>query len=631
MFRLAVIAISLLLASSSVSFAAENASPQRSKDLYFSEALYYAFQEEWFEAISRLDTELALSKELDEPELDTLYSYLDQAEFDIGDFELYYRMHHRAGRAIQAVIEGNVDEKVRNEAIFRLARIFFQKEQPGNAFHALERISGEVPENIIDDLAFLRTQVLMANGRFEEAVNILKQLEGVKSLEGFTSYNLGIALLNEGKTKEGRQYLDRTGLLQSDNPVTLAIKDKSNLVLGDKMLNEKDFTGAKEVLDRVRLEGPFSNRALLGSGWADASQENYEKALVPWTILADRELTDPSVQEALVAVPYAYGKLNVYSKSALLYGKALNSFGQEIDKLSDSIKSIREGTFLNALARGEFKQDANWVVKLRNLPESPETYYLLDLMASHDFQESLKNYLDLEQLRRKLKTWTKDLAAYSDIIEKRRSYYEPLIPGIDAQFRKLDSQMRLRLEQKDHIEQRLQSMLVAPRPDYLATAEERIIGQRIERLFQSANPLGKEASGSITARIKRLRGVLDWTIYTEYDQRLTDAYKNLHKLNVVVEMLRRQYTDFVRTRQAATQSYQGYDDIIRRQQIRIATATEKTEKLMAQQGHMIETMAVNELSKRRERLEEFQVKARFAMADSYDRATRAQARKEAGQ
>jgi len=42
-------------------------------------------------------------------------------------------------------------------------------------------------------------------------------------------------------------------------------------------------------------------------------------------------------------------------------------------------------------------------------------------------------------------------------------------------------------------------------------------------------------------------------------------------------------------------------------------------------------MAVNELSKRRDRLDEFQVKARFALADSYDRASKAQLRKGAEQ
>ena len=80
----------------------------------------------------------------------------------------------------------------------------------------------------------------------------------------------------------------------------------------------------------------------------------------------------------------------------------------------------------------------------------------------------------------------------------------------------------------------------------------------------------------------------------------------------------------MRTRQAATQSYEGYDEVIRSQRIRIREAGEKVKVLMARQGHMLETVAVSELTKRRERLAEFQIKARFAMADSYDRATRAQ-------
>jgi hypothetical protein len=42
-------------------------------------------------------------------------------------------------------------------------------------------------------------------------------------------------------------------------------------------------------------------------------------------------------------------------------------------------------------------------------------------------------------------------------------------------------------------------------------------------------------------------------------------------------------------------------------------------------------MAVSELTRRRERLEEFQVKARFALADSYDRAARAQDQQEGAQ
>lgn len=623
MLRLVVILTSLWLLASSA-MAASTTAPEELADLYFGETLFYAFQEDWFDAIARLDTELAQHHGLDQPELDSLFQHIGLAEFAVGDFELAYRMHQRAGRAITAVINGNVAAETRNEAIFRLARIYFQKDQPVNALHALERITGDVPAAIRDDLAFLRSQVLMATGRFAEAATILTELEDVKDLQGFVGYNLGIALIRDGQEQEGRRQLELSGQLMSDNSLTLAIRDKANLVLGDMLLKEEDYAGAKLVLDRVRLEGAFSNRALLGSGWADASVENFEQALVPWSLLVGREVTDLAVQEAMLAVPYAYGKLGIYGKAALMYGSALGSFKTEIARLGASIKSIREGKFLSALKREELKQDSAWVVKLRELPETPETYYLLELMAAHDFQESLKNYLDLEQLRRKLERWTEDLDAFEEIIAMRRAYYQPLLPELDAKFRLLDTQMRLRLEQRERIEQRLQAMLVAPRPDYLATAEERIFGAKIARLEQALNPGNPAITAAAEARLRRLRGILDWNIYTDYDRRQTEAHTNLYALNRVIERLNRQYSSFVRIRQVATQSYQGYAETIRRQRIRIAAAKQQVTMLLARQGHLLEAMAVNELVGRRERLEAFQVKARFAMADSFDRAARVQ-------
>ena len=41
---------------------------------------------------------------------------------------------------------------------------------------------------------------------------------------------------------------------------------------------------------------------------------------------------------------------------------------------------------------------------------------------------------------------------------------------------------------------------------------------------------------------------------------------------------------------------------------------------MARQGHLIEMVAINQLKARRERLVSLQTQARYAVADSYDRA-----------
>ena len=597
------------------------------KDLYFGEALYYARQGDYFDAIARLDAELGQYYNLDEPDRDSFHYHVGQAEFSVGDFELSYRMHLRAGRAVKAVLDGAVDEAVRNEAAYRLGRIYFQKDDPVNALHALERIHGRVPAGIQDDLTFLRAQVYLAIGRFSDAASILAPLENTDGYVGFASYNRGIALLRDGKQAEGVQALDKAGQVGGSERATLAIRDKANLVLGSKLLEGDKPHEAKRFLERVRLQGPFSNRALLGWGWADASAERYDRALVPWSILAQRNVTNASVQEALLAVPYAYGQLGVYGKAALGYGRALEAFGGELDKLDRSIKSIREGKFLEALVREELKQDRNWVVKLRSLPEAPETFYLMELMASHDFQASLKNYLDLEDLRKRLLVWEESLDAYEDLIARRRAYYEPLLPDIDARFRRLDSRMRLRMEQRDRLDERLQAMLIAPRPEFLATAEERVVAERIAAIQRQIG--GSQVSDDTLRRIRRLQGILHWRIHTDYDRRLTEAHEHLRELDGAVAELKRQYTSFVRTRQAATQSYEGYEGPIRQQRTRVRSAREEVKNLMARQGHMLENMAVSELERRRTRLEQFQIKARFAMADSYDRATKAQAERDA--
>ena len=148
-----------------------------------------------------------------------------------------------------------------------------------------------------------------------------------------------------------------------------------------------------------------------------------------------------ATQEAMLALPYAYGKLNVHGRAAISYGRALDSFGGEVEKLNASIESIREGRFLEALIREEIRKDKDWVIRLRSLPETPETYYLMELLATHDFQTGLQNYLDLADLRRKLLTWQSSFDSFDDMVDIRHGHYEPLLPDVDRQFRALDSRM----------------------------------------------------------------------------------------------------------------------------------------------------------------------------------------------
>ena len=601
------------------------AQPERPalRDLYFGEALYHAYQGQFFDALERLDTEIAQYRGLDEPRLDTLHYHINAAEFSVGDFELDYRMHHRAGRAIKAVLEGAVDESVRNEAAFRLARIQFQKGQLDEARESLARIQGTIPDKVRSEVEFLEANLDMATGRPADAVKVLKEIRNDESLAGFSSYNLGIALLQDGRQKDAVEQLDRAGQLPVADPAGEAIRDKANLVLGAMLFEAADFDRARRSLDRVRLEGPFSNQALLRAGHAEATAHRYDRALVPWNLLAEREPTDLAVQEAILAVPGAYASLNLHGRAAVLYGHALETFGGQIARVDASIGSVREGVFLKALIREESRQDDTWVIRLRTLPGAPETYYLMELMASHDFQTALHNYLDLEDLRARLQRWQTTLDAYDDLLRLRARNYEPLLPEVDARFRVLDSRMRLRLEQRRSLGERLQKLLTQPQPQSLATAEERVALDRLTALEKQIGSSRKGQAPALRERAARLRGVITWRLMTEYHARLTDAFKHLEELNQDVEALTSRYDAFVRTRQAATHSYVGYAETIAGLRQRAAAGLERVDSLMERQGRLIESVAINQLQARREHLIDQQAQARFAVADSYDRAARA--------
>ena len=626
MHRAPIIVLGLLLLSAGLATSPSHS--EELKDLHFGEALYYAHQGLYFEALERLDTEVKQHDGVDEPELDTLFWHIDDAEFSLGDFELRYRMHHRAGRAIKAVLEAAVDDVVRNDAAYRLARIHFQKGQLAEALQALDRIDGKVPESIKDDIQFLRANVHLAEGRPEAAVDILQQLRSSKEFGGYASYNLGIAYLQAGRRQEAIEQLDRAGAFVTDDDGELAIRDKANLVVGSVLIDTDDFAAAVPYFNRVRLDGPFSNQALLSSGWANMSLDRVERAVVPWSILAEREVTDGSAQEAMLALPYAYGRLDVHGRAAIYYGRALDAFGAEIDKLNLSIDSIREGKFLEALVREEIRKDKDWVIRLRSLPEAPETYYLMELLASHDFQTGLQNYLDLADLRKKLVAWQASFDAYDEMVDIRREHYDPLLPDIDTEFRELDSRMRLRIEQHKMLVKRRDDLLTTPRPEFLATPEEQRLLARLETLEAHLRGTGATNDSLEMARLNRLKGTLVWHLETEYHARLTAFDQNLRKLDAAMAIAQAQYDQYVRVRQAAAHSYEGYEKPISRLRVHAAESIQTIDRLMARQGRLLETVAVDELIARRGRLENFGDKARFALADSYDRATRAQARTE---
>ena len=538
-------------------------------DVSFGETLYYAYQGKWFEALEHLDVEVR--KRVDEPESDALWYQMADAEFSLGDIELNYRMDQRAVLAIQSVIKESVDERTSNAAAYRLARMHFRKGQDQDALRALDHMAGKVSADSRDDVASLRANVYLALEWPEPAIPVLQDLLKSKDYGAFAAYNLGIAYLQGDLRTEAYKQLDRAGKFRTRNSADAAIRDKANLVLGTMLHEEGQYNRAVVYLNRVRLDGPFSNRALLGAGWASMSAGKPDRALVSWNTLAKRDATDRATQEAMLALPYAYSALGVHSQAVLHYSRALDAYDEQIDKLSMSIDSIHAGKFLAALTREEIYDDEDWIIQLRALPDAPETYYLMELLASNDFQTILQDYLDLADLRRRFTAWQMSIQSYDELVENRERHYESLLPEVDEQFRELESRLRLHFEQQLNFVKQREEMLASP-----ATQPERQV-------------------------------LLD-----ELDS-------NLQSLDSALALVQEQHERYKRAHKVATDSYIGYDEPLGELSVKVRDSIDDVENLLTSQGRLLESLATNELSARRRRLEVYADKARFGLADSYDR------------
>ena len=202
---------------------------------------------------------------------------------------------------------------------------------------------GELPEELEPERQMLHAQVLMEQGRFADALAALEAWRRPgDAWVGYAKYNIGVSLVRLGQVEDGARVLDEVGQLDPENPEFDALRDKANVALGYAWLQASRPVEAKPSLQRVRLDGPFSNKALLGVGWSDAEAADYRAALAPWLALRERSLLDSAVQESLLAVPYAFAQLGADKQAADHYVDAIEAFSSEIVRLTESIESDRE-------------------------------------------------------------------------------------------------------------------------------------------------------------------------------------------------------------------------------------------------------------------------------------------------
>jgi hypothetical protein len=585
--------------------------PHPVEDLAYGDVLFYFFEDDYFDSITRL---------LAARQLDRIPHSREEAELLLGGLYLSLGEHVEAGRIFQALLDKNTTEAVRNRAWFYLGKVWYQRGYLNESERALREVSDKTDQRINAERYMLLAQLMMQQGRYDDAITALSSWHGAPDWTAYAQFNLGIALVRKGRLPEAIGYLDRVGQMKVRGEELLALRDKANLALGFALLQAQRAADARPVLERVRLEGPYSSKALLGVGWADAGVGEFKRALVPWLALRKRDLLDSAVQESFLTVPYAYLQLAATGQAAEYYASAISSFDAEMQHIDDSIEQIRAGKLLERLLTDDKKDTLTWLWQLQKLPDAPESRYLYQLLASNEFQEGLRDYRELNYMSRNLAEWSESVSAYDDMLDTRQEKYKKRLPQAQAVLAAtdLDGLNKKRVDFESRLNEIEKSNDVAA----LGTPEERQTWERLKHIeeFLAAHPDDPELT-DMRERHRLLKGVMYWRLSQSFKARLWNERRAVKELEANIKNTQKEAALVSHARDTVPVNDGGFADRVSAVRARIDELQRRLAETSEKQNRYLQVLAIRELEAQKMRIEAYQVQARYELAAIYDRAS----------
>jgi len=578
--------------------------PTRVRDLNYGDVLFYYFQgpDKDLDAITRIEAY---------EHWGLLPHHRPEAQLLLGSLYLDLGLHNAAGEIFAKLLTPDVPLGVRNRAWFYLAEVWYERGYLEKTEQSLARIEGRLPPQLEAQRTHLLSNVLIRLGRDDEAVRLLDGWQGPPDWVAYARFNLGIALIREHRLADADRALEAVGTVETGDPELAALRDRANLAIGYAHLQAKDAATARPALERVRIEGPYSNRALLGMGWADADLGDYRGALVPWIELQRRSLVDAAVQESYLAVPYAYGKLGAEKEAASSYENALSSYGVEDQALDAAIARVESGKLLEGLLAGNAGAARyGWYQQLKSLPNAPESRYLYDVLAGDDFQAGLANYRMLGSMQRTLDEWSSSMDAFGDMIDARERAYAVRLPRADRLLGSgaLEGMQRRR----DELASRLDRIVGEHDVAALGSPDQRTSWQRIQAIEAAlAGAPHDTASDALRDRLRLVKGVLYFEMDGAFNARVWRERRTVKDLDLALHEAQERWIRVERARRSVPTNTGEFASRVSALESRIGALQVRLAATRRKQGDFLAQLAAGELSEQKERLASYRVQARF--------------------
>ncbi len=583
--------------------------------LYYGEILFHLYQQKHFFALTDLivaGRHHPLVYQGDEPDL------------LLAGLAVSYGLYDLAEQRLEPLLSGERPQKTRDIAWFYRAKLSFLKGDLAGAEHALKQIRDTLPEDRNNERYNLLVDVLRAQGKFKDAIEVLDEFDDDSPWRYYAFYNTGVSLIRFGKLEEGSDLLEEVAELESEDEELKSLADRANLALGYAWFAKDRGGPAVRYFSRVRLQGPFSNQALLGLGWAYTTNKDYQKALVPWFELKKRHAIDPSVQESLITIPHVIERIGKPELAISHYEKAIATLEMALTRLDNVILRVRSGEFLRALRPQvvDDESDARW--ELDELPDSDAAPYITQLLTSDAFQQAFEDFRTLLYLDYVLKRWEERLPTFMTAVETRERAYRETSQriaqlGLDARAARINRAWQALGERFDAI-----AAQETARAMELASVEEAQVLARLaglEQRVRALQPATPEAQ-ALLDRIRVLRGQIRWNVMRDFAPRLWAARLQQQELAQQLAELNRVQSEINGVQATATGTFSGFRPRFQALETRLRGLSPRLAGAISRQEARLQALAVAELNRRRNILQQQIARARFSMVRLYDQLYR---------
>ena len=408
--------------------AAQSAAIER---LLHGEILFESLQGRQLDALLKLNTGQPLKS-----------GWPASSQTSITDLRLAYGLSALTDQNVKRRANNTRNTNAQNQTAYALAWFYYNDGQPTQALEALEMIRGDIDDVSVDDIQYLRALSFARVGKHSAAAKILERLPDSGPLGPYVQYNLAMAQLQSGNEARGRASLAALGQVKASDEEVLALKDLANLKLGYRYLEEGRAEQAKASFNRIRLDGPFTNQALLGAGWAAFQMGRIERAVVAWSVLHQKAAINDSVIEAKMALPYAYSKLGAHGKAANLYAKTVELFDAELAGLASSSEAIDNGALRRAIMNAYDRTSDDWFIDIARGGGQQQQFHLPLLLANDDFSRLAGTLHELAVLEHRLDQTRNNVAAYLELARARQKHYASTLPAVAKELKVINRQIK---------------------------------------------------------------------------------------------------------------------------------------------------------------------------------------------